>query len=201
MVIYGLLTSNIVLGGKRDMCETCHFVGPHVIVRRVRWAEVFFIPVAPIWLNHRMVCTNCGAERKLGFLQVRRALKSGKLPLPPRAKFREYADQLWNNNERRPVESEFDPVERNPERSGWNLYLKLWPVLVLAGVLALAFWPKPPPPAPVATPHTCWLAEDDSIAGCRMSDGSIVGDEVGTETTCFFVEPIPTGDISFRCVD
>ena len=201
MVIYGLVTSPIVLGSKRDMCETCYFVGPHVIVRRVRWAEVFFIPVAPIWINHRLICTNCGAERKLGFRQVRQALSTGKLPLGPRPKFAEYAEQLWQNNERRPAESEFDPVEREKGRSGWNTYLKLWPVLVLAGVLALALWPKPPPAGPLAAPHDCWIDAEGFVAGCRMADGTMQGVPEGSPTTCFFIEPMPTGDVSFRCID
>ena len=82
MVIYGLVTSPIILGVKQDLCATCNVAGPHLIIRRVRWAEIFFIPVLPIWINHRLVCGNCGAETKLGFLQVRQALRSGKLPLP-----------------------------------------------------------------------------------------------------------------------
>ncbi len=67
MILYGLLTSPIVLGAKQDLCATCNVAGPHLIVRRVRWVEIFFIPVLPIWISHRLVCTNCSAETKLGF--------------------------------------------------------------------------------------------------------------------------------------
>ena len=200
MIIYGVLTSPIVLGTKQDLCATCNVAGPHVILRRVRWVEIFFVPVAPIWMSHRLVCTNCGAETKLGFGQVRQALSSGKLPLPHRAKFDEYADALWNDNQRRPSEAEFDAVEKSPKRSGWNLYLKLWPVLVVVLVAAIAFWPKSTPaPLPPRTAHDCWVAADGGIAGCRMFDGTVVGDQTGTATTCYFVEPLPTGDYRLSC--
>lgn len=199
MVIYGLLTSQIVLGAKQDLCATCNVAGPHVIVRRVRWVEIFFIPVMPLWINHRLVCTNCGAETKLGFRQVRQALSSGKLPLPHRAKFAEYADALWQDNQRRPAEAEFDPVEKNPKRSGWNTYLKLWPGLVVVLVAAVAFWPRTVETPPPRTAHDCWIGADGSVAGCRMFDGSVVGDPAGSPTTCYFVEPLPTGDYRFTC--
>ena len=199
MIIYGLLTSPIVLGAKQDLCATCNVAGPHVIMRRVRWAEVFFIPVLPIWINHRLVCANCGAETKLGFLQVRQALRSGKLPLPHRANFDEYAGALWNDNQRRPAEAEFDAVEKSPKRSGWNLYLMAYPVLVVALIAAAAFWPRPTPVPTPRTAHDCWAAADGSISGCRMFDGTIVGDQSGDATTCYFVEPLPTGDVTFTC--
>ena len=112
MIIYGLATTPIILGAKQDLCATCNVAGPHVILRRVRWAEIFWIPIAPLWINHRLVCANCGAETKLGFRQVRRALGSGNLPLPHRARFDEFAEALYNDNQRRPAEAEFDTVER-----------------------------------------------------------------------------------------
>jgi len=199
MIIYGLATTPIILGAKQDLCGTCNVVGPHVILRRVRWAEIFWIPIAPLWINHRLVCANCGAETKLGFRQVRRALSSGKLPLPHRARFDEYAEALYNDNQRRPAEAEFDPVEKNPKRSGWNLYLLAYPVLLVALVGALAFWPRSTPAPPPRTAHDCWLAADGSVSGCRMFDGTMAGDAIGDPTTCYFVEPLPTGDVSFTC--
>jgi hypothetical protein len=199
MILYGLLTSPIILGAKQDLCATCNVAGPHVILRRIRWVEIFFFPVMPIWVSHRLVCSNCGAETKLGFGQVRQALSSGKLPLPHRAKFDEYADALWNDNQRRPKEVEFDPVERNPKRSGWNVYLKLWPVLVVVLIAAIAFWPKSVEAPPPRTAHDCWVGSDGGLAGCRMFDGSMVGIAVGSPTTCYFVEPLPSGDYSLTC--
>jgi len=198
MIIYGLATTPIILGAKQDLCATCNVAGPHVILRRVRWAEIFWIPFLPIWVNHRLVCTNCGAETKLGFFQVRRALSSGKLPLPHRAKFGEYADALWQDNQRRPSEAEFDAVEKNPKRSGWNLYLKLYPVLVVVLVAAVAFWPRTTPTPPPRTAHDCWLAAGQ-LNGCKMFDGSVVGEAAGSPTTCYFIEPLPTGDYSLSC--
>jgi len=199
MIIYGLLTSPIILGAKQDLCATCNVAGPHVILRRVRWAEIFFVPVLPVWISHRLVCTNCGAETKLGFRQVSQALGSGKLPLPHRAKFDEYADALWNDNQRRPSEAEFDPVERNPKRSGWNVYLKLWPVLVVVLIAAIAFWPKSVEAPPPRSAHDCWVGSDGSLAGCRMFDGTVLGEAVGSPTTCYFVEPLPSGDYGLNC--
>ena len=199
MILYGLLTSPIILGAKQDLCATCNVAGPHVILRRVRWVEIFFVPVAPVWISHRLVCTNCGAETKLGFRQVRGALSSGKLPLPHRAKFDEYADALWQDNQRRPAEAEFDPVERNPKRSGWNVYLKLWPVLIVALVAAIAFWPKSVEAPPPRTAHDCWIGSDGYLAGCRMFDGAVLGEAIGSPTTCYFVEPLPSGDYPLNC--
>jgi len=201
MLIYGLATSPIVLGAKQDLCATCNVAGPHVILRRVRWAEIFFIPVVPIWINHRLVCSNCGAETKLGFGEVRRALGSGKLPRPHRANFDAYADTLWNDNQRRPAEAEFDAVEKNPKRSGWNLYLMLYPVVVVALVVAVALWPRPTPAPAQHTAHDCWIASDGSVAGCRMFDGTMQGDAVGDPATCYFVEPLPTDTAGFTCVN
>jgi hypothetical protein len=201
MIVYGLLTSPIVLGAKQDLCATCDVAGPHVILRRVRWVEIFFIPVLPLWINHRLVCANCGAETKLGFFQVRQALSSGKLPLPHRARFDEYADALWNDNQRRPSEVEFDTVEKSPKRSGWSLYLMAYPVLLVALIAAAAFWPREKPQPLPTTAHQCWLASDGSVAGCRMFDGTLMGEVSGDPTTCYFVEPLPTGDASFTCTN
>ena len=32
----------IILGSKQDLCATSNAAGPHLILRRVRWAEIFF---------------------------------------------------------------------------------------------------------------------------------------------------------------
>jgi hypothetical protein len=34
-----------------------------------------------------------------------------------------------------------------------------------------------------------------------MFDGSMVGSAVGSPTTCYFVEPLPSGDYSLNCMD
>lgn len=216
MIIYGWIRPTILLAFKNDLCATCNVAGPHAIVRRVSWVSIFFVPVLPIWINHRLVCGNCGAETKLGFRQVRGALKSGKLPLGPRPNYPAYAQALYDANERRPAEVEFDPIENNPKRGGWQAYTWVWTIGagVVAALIGLGIaLPRPAAPAAlpvVASPaplptsaaiHDCWLAGDDSINGCRMHDGTVVGVPEGSPTICFFTEPLPTGDYSIRCRD
>jgi hypothetical protein len=87
MIIYGWLGRPTVLAQKQDLCATCGVLGPHAIVRVSRWATLFWVPFLPIWVSHKLVCGNCGAQTKLGWRQVRRALSSGKLPLPHRPAF------------------------------------------------------------------------------------------------------------------
>ena len=205
MIIYGLLTAPTILATKMDLCATCNVAGPHAIIRRVRWIEIFFLPVAPVWINHRLICGNCGAETKLGFGQVRRALREGKLPLPPRANFQAYADALYENNERRPHESEFDSIERNPKRDAWNVLLKAWPIIVVLAIAGIAFLPGvfagAPEPSLQSAGHQCWAAPDGSINGCRLNDGSIDGDATGTQITCYFTEPLPSREVNLTCID
>jgi hypothetical protein len=71
----------IILGLKRDECQACHMAGPQLIVRKATWLTVVRIPVVLLWLSHGLLCPVCGDYTSLGFLQVRRALKSGRLPL------------------------------------------------------------------------------------------------------------------------
>lgn len=219
MIVYGWIRPTILLGFKNDLCATCSVAGQHAIVRRVSWVSIFFVPVLPFWMSHRLVCGNCGAETKLGFRQVRGALKSGKLPLPPRPGYPAYAQALFDANERRPAEVEFDPVERAPKRIGWHTYTWLWTigagvVIVLLVLGAALRSPTSPIAAPIGSPgaspgasptpgmnHACWLADDGSINGCRMRDGSVLGYAEGSPTVCYFSEPLPTGDYSVRCRD
>ena len=137
MIVYGLKTTSPVLARKMDLCTTCGVAGMHFIVRRARWVEIFFVPVIPIWVNHRLVCGNCAAETKLGFGQVRRALSTGKMPLAPRPNFAAYANAQYDAGERRPSESEFDKVEKNPDPGGWATLLKVWPVIAVTFVVAV----------------------------------------------------------------
>lgn len=215
MIVYGWMRPTILLGFKIDLCARCGVAGQHAIVRRVSWVSIFFVPVLPFWMSHRLVCGGCGAETKLRFGQVRAALRSGKLPLAPRPGFAAYAQALYDANERRPSETEFDAVERVPKRSGWHTYTWVWTigagvvlVLLLAGALLRS--PASPVAAPLASPgasptpgsnHPCWLADDGSINGCRMHDGTVIGFAEGSPTVCYFSEPLPTGEYSVRCRD
>ena len=211
MIIYGWLRPTILLAFKNDLCATCNVAGPHAIVRRVSWVSIFFVPVLPIWINHRLVCGNCAAETKLGYRQVRSALKTGKLPLPPRANYPAYAQALYDANERRPAEVEFDPIEKNAQRGGWHTYNWLWTigagvVIVLLVLGAMLRMPSVPAAAPGASPtpglsHACWLAADGSINGCRMHDGEVLGVPEGSPTVCYFREPIPSAGQSITCRD
>lgn len=206
MIIYGWLGRPTILGTKNDLCATCGVAGPHAIVRIVRWVTLFWAPIVPIWISHKLISGNCGAQTKLGWRQVRAGLRSGTLPLPHRAGFDAYAQQMHDETYRRPAESEFDVVTKNPGRDAWDLYLKAWLILVAVLVLAVVFLPRSSPvPANQPTPthvvidHTCWIAANGALAGCRMADGTVVGVPEGRETTCYFLEPMPTGDVTLRC--
>jgi hypothetical protein len=208
LIIYGWLGRPTVLAQKPDLCATCGVLGPHAIVRVTRWATLFWVPFLPIWISHKLICGHCGAQTKLGWRQVRAATTTGKLPLPHRAGFDAYAQKAYDETYRRPVESELDPIVRNPKRDPWNTYLNAWPVIVIALVVVLAVWPRsgsqatsgPGPSAShLIVDHTCWLDTNGAISGCRMLDGTILGVPTGTETTCYFQEPMPTGNVQFRC--
>jgi hypothetical protein len=135
VLVYGWLRRPIVLAAKTDLCTTCRQVGTHAIVRVVQWVEIFFIPILPFWSGHQLVCLNCKASQKLSRKQVREALKTGKLALPARPEFKDYARQQFQETGRSPQESELDPVEINPRRGPWDLYLKAWLIVVPAVIV------------------------------------------------------------------
>jgi hypothetical protein len=137
MIIYGLIRKGIVLATKNDLCVTCSTMGSHAILRLVSWIDVFFIPLVPVWSTHRLVCERCGATRKLSRRDVSDAMRSGRLPLPPRAEFRDYARRAFEETGRSPQETEFDPIEINPARGPWDRYLKLWLLVVPSAFVAL----------------------------------------------------------------
>jgi len=209
VIIYGWLGRPTVLAQKQDLCATCGVMGPHAIVRSTRWATLFWVPFLPIWVSHKLVCGNCGAQTKLGWRQVRRGLSSGKLPLPHRPGFDAHAQKTYDETYRRPLETELEPIVRNPKRDPWDTYLKAWPIVVIALIAVLVLWPRSASPASSTGPgpsashvlvnHTCWIDTSGAIAGCRLADGTIQGFSTGQETICYFLEPMPTGDAQFRC--
>jgi hypothetical protein len=71
----------VILGMKLDECQACHSAGPHLIIRKITWLTIVWIPIAPIGLSHGLLCPYCGEYTSLGFRQVRWAFKSGRLPL------------------------------------------------------------------------------------------------------------------------
>jgi hypothetical protein len=204
VIIFGWARKAIVLALKRDLCPKCGQVGNHAILRATTWVELFWIPVLPIWISHRLMCLGCGADRPLGWRRVRAALKTGRLPLDARPGFRDYARAQFEEVGRSPQESELDPIQVNPKRGPWDVWLKAWPVVVTALVILSVVTARPTaavPAAPIAAAHTCWLDTDGSISGCRLGSGAIDGYAIGRETTCFFTEPLPTGGYTVRCRD
>ncbi|HEX8026083.1 MAG TPA: hypothetical protein VF484_07760 [Candidatus Limnocylindrales bacterium] len=210
MIVYGWLGRPTVLAEKQDLCATCGVMGPHAIVRIVRWATVFWAPILPIWISHKLICGNCGAQTKLSWGQTRAALRTGRLPMPHREGFDAHAAKVYDETYRRPVESELDPITRNPKRDAWNVYLKAWPIIVGVLIAAVVFWPRASNPTPAGAPgaspshvviaHTCWVdPSSGTITGCRLVDGTVQGFTTGQQTTCYFLEPMPTGDATFKC--
>lgn len=80
MVIFGWMRRGILLGAKLEECERC---GPtaHYLIRQIHWFSLFWIPVLPLWLSHKLVCSECRAEIPISFGDARAALRSGSLPL------------------------------------------------------------------------------------------------------------------------
>ena len=207
MIIFGWSRQPTILGSKVDHCAACGVTGPHLLVRKTWWATLFWIPVLFLRFEHGMACVACGAWTGIGFRTMRRAMKTGLLPLPGRARPNtlEIREQVAEETGHRPTETElYDAVQVNPKRGAWDLALKVWPVAVVALVAALAIGAALPPGPELPSParpaaHTCWLDEDGYVNGCRNLDGSIEGTSTGTETTCYYTEPLPTGDFTIYC--
>jgi hypothetical protein len=47
----------------------------------MHWFTLFWIPVLPLWVRHGVICPECGALESVSMLAMRRALRSGRLPL------------------------------------------------------------------------------------------------------------------------
>jgi hypothetical protein len=137
VVIYGWVRQPVLLAWKNDLCAACAMTGSHAVVHAVTWISLFFLPILPIWSSHQLICGNCGTSRNLGRRQVGEAMKSGRLPLPPREGYREFARQAFEETGRSPQESELDPIEINPSRGPWDRYLKLWLLVVPAVFVGL----------------------------------------------------------------
>ena len=209
MVIWGWTVQPTILGSKLDHCATCGQTGQHLLVRKTTWGTLFWIPFLLVRFQHGMACGNCGAWTGIGFRTMRRAMKGGELALPGRSRPNtlDLRDKIWDETGRRPSEKElYDTVEVNPRRGPWDMALKVWPVLVallVVAVVVAAMLPPAPKPAPARLPtaHLCWLDDEGFINGCRNDDGSTDGTPFGRETTCYYVEPLPTGDVSIFCPD
>jgi hypothetical protein len=209
VIIFGWTIAPTILGSKVDQCATCGVTGPHMLIRKTWWATVFWIPLLLMRFQHGMACANCGAWTGIGFRTMRQAMKTRTLPLPGRTRSNtlDIRDQIAEETGHRPTEKElYDTVQVNPKRGPWDLAVKVWPILVLAVVAFLVIGAMLPSPPPAATPgrpvaHTCWLDNSGYVSGCRNLDGSMEGYAIGTETTCYYAEPLPTGDYTLYCPD
>jgi hypothetical protein len=81
MVIIGWLRRAVILGAKFDECRACHEPGPHLLFRKTHWFTVFWVPVLLLWVSHGVLCPACGDVEGISMLAMRRALRSGRLPL------------------------------------------------------------------------------------------------------------------------
>ena len=213
--IFGWLRRFTILGIKFDECQSCGQVCEHVVGRKTHWAHLFWFPVLFLGFNHGMLCSKCGTWTPIPWQTVRRAMKSGVLHLDrPRPNAPELLAAVAAETGEAPPPTAvvFDHLVVNPKRGPWDLYLKAWPVAIAALMLIGAVTPHttaPGTPAGLSQPainssyygpaHQCWEATDGSINGCRMTGGSIYGTASGTATTCYFYEPLPTGDTTVRC--
>lgn len=137
VIIWGWVRRGILLATKQELCATCQAVTDHGVIRLATILDVFWIPVMPLWLSHLLVCDQCATRQKLGWRQVRAAMSSGLLPLPPRPEWRAYARQVFEETQAMPREADLDRIVRNPKRGPWDLYLKVWFIAVPAIVAGL----------------------------------------------------------------
>lgn len=207
MIIISWMTRFTVLGVKIDLCARCGRACEHVVGRKTRWAGIFWLPLLFLGFEHGMICATCGFWTGIPWRQVRGATKSGFLPLPrSRPGALELLAAAAPENEP-PLSSQavFDRMAINPKKGPWDLYLKAWPLLV-AGIIALGvITPMVSPKTSVAsggstdTPHTCWLDTDNTLAGCRLDNGTIQGRSTAFPTTCYFTEPLLDRQTTLRC--
>lgn len=123
-----------------------------------------------------------------------------------------------NRRESSPDPAElFDPIIVNPHRGFFDLYLKVWPVIALVVVSAVALNPSVAgiapggggPSAPAAAPlttgpgappghvaserHLCWSVGTE-LVGCQASSGGMLfGTQAGAANVCYFWEPLTPG--------
>jgi hypothetical protein len=206
---YGVILRPILLGSKWEECRTCGGVTEHAVMRTTTWFHLFRLPILLVGVHHGMKCGRCATWTKIPRKAARTGVKNRVMPLSlPRPSFDELRDDLWTLTGRRPTEADiFDHLEVNPKRGPWDLYTKVWPFLVALLVVGVIAFPRQAgivvgnPEAKYGEAHQCWLSptEADAVNGCRMDDGTIVGDEKGVQMTCFFDEPLDKGRDSFWC--
>ena len=217
MIIFGWLRRFTILGVKIDECASCGQVCQHVVGRKTNWGHVFWIPVLFLGFSHGMLCSSCGTWTPLPWQVVRAAMKSGVLHLErarPSGPALIAAAAAESGEPPIHPSAVFDRLLVNPKRGPWDLYLKAWPVLVAALLVAGAASPRTSETytgssSPYAQPasdisvygpaHACWEATDGSVNGCRLASGAVYGTATGTPITCYFAEPLPAGGATVHC--
>jgi hypothetical protein len=81
LILIGWMRRATLLGAKFDECRACHQPGPHLLLRKTHWFTVFRIPIVFLWMSHGILCPECGDLEPVGFLAMRRAMKTGVMPL------------------------------------------------------------------------------------------------------------------------
>jgi len=81
MILIGWMMRAVILGAKFDECQACHLPGPHLVLRKTHWFTVFRIPVFLLWIQHGLLCPECGDYKSLSFLRLGREFRKGRLPL------------------------------------------------------------------------------------------------------------------------
>lgn len=127
-----------VLGSKTDECGECHRVGPHQLVRQIRWLTIGPIGILPIGLRYGLECGSCDAVTPLPRATVRRGLKDRALPMPDRPRPAVAADPRLDS-------SNIDTVTPGGGMDGSTVYLVGWVAVVLLAV-GLVLQPKAPEP-------------------------------------------------------
>jgi hypothetical protein len=214
MIIFGFRTLASILGFKTDECGNCGAIGKHLLVRKSYWFSLFFVPLILLSVEHGMSCGTCGQWTGVPMMTMLRGLRTGLLPLDRvRPKFAATEPDQWGM--RPQVADVMDPIEKNPRPGFAALYVRVWPALVAIVVSAIVvsslLFPSPPAPKTAGgqtidtamqdkcgPAHDCW--EDGfSIVGCRLQNGEIQGDQIGSPKVCYFFEPLPNAEIALTC--
>lgn len=211
MIIFGWRMWSHVLGTKIDECLKCGTIGRHILVRRSYWVSLFFCPVILLRLKHGMICSTCNEWTGIPMLEMIRGTTSGRLPLNrPRPRFATAEPDQFGM--RPTVADVMDPITRNPTPRLSALYVRFWPLLAVLVIVAVVtvsvLFPAPKTPggqtidtslqSQYGQAHDCW-SDGTEIAGCKLHDGTLVGSETGTETVCYFNEPLSLATDSLEC--
>jgi hypothetical protein len=211
LILFGWRRLTHILGSKLDECLKCGTIGQHLLVRKSYWFSLFFVPVLLLRLKHGMVCTNCGEWTGVPMLKMIRGTQSGRLPLERvRPKFAAVEPDQWG---RKPTAAEvLDPIVHNDKPGLLSVYVRVWPALAAVVIMAIitvsVLFPAPKTPmgqtinrdlqTKYGKAHDCWDT-GATVKGCRLQSGALVGTQTGTQTICYFNEPLADVDQNLMC--